>query len=163
MDSDRGSAPHSHPLDLDPLADDPPIAASAPPLPNHDRPSRLQPHPIRSGELVAHMSHHPRVFVTTCCDPEEGQATKDIVAQPDVATLITRPPYLPAGATPQDVALMSARDCVESTAYRDALTSAQASDWQTAMQHEYDSLMDNGTWERVDLPADCTVVDSMWI
>jgi hypothetical protein len=31
------------------------------------------------------------------------------------------------------------------------------------MQQEYDSLMDNGTWELVDLPADRTVVNSMWI
>jgi uncharacterized protein YaaW (UPF0174 family) len=35
---------------------------------------------------------------------------------------------------------------------------------ETAMQEEYvDSLMDNGTWELVDLPADRTVVNSMWI
>jgi hypothetical protein len=31
------------------------------------------------------------------------------------------------------------------------------------MQLEYDSLMDNGTWELVDLPADRAVVNSMWI
>jgi hypothetical protein len=27
----------------------------------------------------------------------------------------------------------------------------------------YDSLMDNGTWELVDLPTDRTVVKNMWI
>jgi hypothetical protein len=31
------------------------------------------------------------------------------------------------------------------------------------MQHEYDFLMDNGTWELVDLPAGRTVVNGMWI
>jgi hypothetical protein len=30
------------------------------------------------------------------------------------------------------------------------------------MQHEYDSLMDNHTWELVDLSADRTVVNSLW-
>jgi hypothetical protein len=31
------------------------------------------------------------------------------------------------------------------------------------MQHEYESLMDNGTWELVNLPTDRTVVNNMWI
>jgi hypothetical protein len=31
------------------------------------------------------------------------------------------------------------------------------------MQHEYNSLLDNITWELVDLPADRVVVNSMWI
>jgi hypothetical protein len=31
------------------------------------------------------------------------------------------------------------------------------------MQHKYDSLMSNGTWELVDLPAGRAVVKSMWI
>jgi hypothetical protein len=104
------------------------------------------------------------VFVATCCDPQEGKATEDIVAQPDMATLITGPPHFPVGATTSAIALMSARECVELlTSHHAALTSAQAFDWQTAMQHEHDSLMDNGTWELVDLHADRTVVNSMWI
>jgi hypothetical protein len=99
------------------------------------RPSiRLRSHPIRYGELVAHLSDHPRVFVATCCDPKEGKATEDIVAQPDMATLITCPPHLPTGTTTYGIALMSARDRVEPTSYRAALTGAQAYDLQTAMQ-----------------------------
>jgi hypothetical protein len=31
------------------------------------------------------------------------------------------------------------------------------------MQHEYSSLMDNGTWELVDLPPGRMVVNCMWI
>jgi hypothetical protein len=31
------------------------------------------------------------------------------------------------------------------------------------MQHEYSSLIDNGTWELVDLPSDRVVVNNMWI
>jgi hypothetical protein len=78
LDSDRGSTPQSHPLHIDPRADeelhlDPHVVATAPPLLDHDRPSRLRFHPIRHGELVAHLSDHPRVFVATCYDPEEGQ------------------------------------------------------------------------------------------
>jgi hypothetical protein len=74
MDIDRGSAPTSHPLDLDQMADedlnpDSPAAASTSPLPDHDHPSRLRSHPIRYGEIVAHLSDHPRVIVATCCDP----------------------------------------------------------------------------------------------
>jgi hypothetical protein len=133
IDSDRGSVPQSHPLYLDPMADedlrrDPPSAASAPPLLDPDRPSRLRSHPILYGEHVAHLSVHPCVFVATYCDPEEGKATEDIVAQPDLATLIADPPHVPAGATPCEGALLSAKDCVEPTSYRVALTSDQASD-----------------------------------
>jgi hypothetical protein len=73
------------------------------------------------------------VFVATCCDSEEGKATKDIVEQPDMATLITGPLHLLAGATISDMTFMSAMDCVEPTSYRVALTIAKASDWQTAM------------------------------
>jgi hypothetical protein len=31
------------------------------------------------------------------------------------------------------------------------------------MKHEYSSLIDNGTWELVDLPLDRAVISSMWI
>jgi hypothetical protein len=31
------------------------------------------------------------------------------------------------------------------------------------MQHEYSSLIDNGTWELVDLPPSRVVVNNMWI
>jgi hypothetical protein len=105
-----------------------PDAAEAPPLPDLTRPNRLRSHPIRYGELVAHMSDHPRVFVATCCDPEEGKATEDIVAQPDMATQVIGPPHLPPGATTNDIAFLPARDYVEPTSYRAALPSAQASD-----------------------------------
>jgi hypothetical protein len=103
------------------------------------------------------------MFVATYCEPEEGKAIKDIVAQPDLATLIDGPPHVAAGATPSDVALMLARDCVEPTSYRAALTKTQTPKWQIAMQHDCHSLMDNGTWDFIDLFVDRTVVNSMWI
>jgi hypothetical protein len=73
-------------------------------LPDLDRPSSLRSHSIRCGELVAHLFYHSRVFAATCCDPEVGKATMDIVAQPDLERLITAPPppHLPAGATTND-------------------------------------------------------------
>jgi hypothetical protein len=82
---------------------------------------------------VAHLFDHPRVLIAMCCNHEEGQPIEDIVVQPDMATLITAPLHLPAGATPPDIALLSARHCVEPTSYRDALTSAQATGWQATM------------------------------
>jgi hypothetical protein len=96
----------------------------APPLPDYDRPSRLRSYPILYGELVAHLFDHPRVFIATCFNPEEVKSTEVIVAQPDQATLIIGPPHVPAGATSHDITLLSARDCVELTSYRAALTSA---------------------------------------
>jgi hypothetical protein len=133
----------------------------APQLPDHDRPNRLRSHPIRYGELVAHLSDYSRVFVATCNDPEEGQTIDDFVAQPNMATQAH--PHLPAGATTPGIALMSARDCVEPTSYRAALANAQAHAWHAVMQQEYDFLVDNGTWELVDLPAGRTVVNNMRI
>jgi hypothetical protein len=43
------------------------------------------------------------------------------------------------------------------------LAIAHAPHWQAAIQHEYSSLIDNGTWEVVDLPPDRVVVNNMWI
>jgi hypothetical protein len=103
------------------------------------------------------------VFVATRYDPEAGKATEDIVAQPDIATPITEPPHILAGSTTYDIALLPARDCVEQTSYRAALTTARASGSQTFMLHEYNSLVYNGTWELVDLSADRTVVNKIWI
>jgi hypothetical protein len=44
-----------------------------------------------------------------------------------------------------------------------AVDIAHAPKWQAAMQHEYSSLIDNGTWKLVDLPHDRVVVNNMWI
>jgi hypothetical protein len=80
-----------------------------------------------------------------------------------VPNFITDPPHIPAGAALDAVALLSARDCLEPKSYRAALSSARAPEWGTAMQHEYSSLMDKGTWDLVDLPPDRVVVNNMWM
>jgi hypothetical protein len=58
---------------------------------------------------------------------------------------------------------MSARDGVEPTSCRAPLSRALFTEWGVVMQHEFDSLMDNSTWELVDLPACRAVVNNMWI
>jgi hypothetical protein len=69
-----------------------------------------------------------------------------------VPDLITGPPHTHAGMSLAAVALLSARECVEPKSYRAALNNAEAPQWQAAMQHEYSSLIANGTWELVDPP-----------
>jgi hypothetical protein len=87
-----------------------------------DRPHILRPQPIRLGELIAHLSDLPQVFVTACCDLEQGKAKENIVEHPNLATSIARPPHIPAGMPESAIALLSARDCVEPTSYRTALS-----------------------------------------
>jgi hypothetical protein len=106
------------------------------------------------------MFDYPLTLVTTCYDPDKGKAKEDIFEQPHVPDLITGPPHTHAGTSPIVVVLTSARECVEPKSYRAALDIAHAPQWQAAMQHEYSSLRDNGTWELVDLPLDRGVVNN---
>jgi hypothetical protein len=109
------------------------------------------------------MSAYPPTLVMAFCDHEHGKAKEDIFEQPSVPDLISGPPHTPFGTSSTTVALLSARECVEPKSYRAALDSAQAPQWQAAIQQEYSSLIDNGTWELVDLPHGRVVVDNMWI
>jgi hypothetical protein len=43
------------------------------------------------------------------------------------------------------------------------LDNAHAPQWQAAIEQEYSSLIDNGTWELVELPPDRVVVNNMWM
>jgi hypothetical protein len=113
--------------------------------------------------MVAHVSDYPSILVTVCCDPKHGKAKEDIFEHPHVPDLITGPPHTHAGTSPTAVALLSARECVEPKSHQAALDNAQAPQWQAAMQHAYSSLIDNGTWEFVDLPLGRMVVNNMWI
>jgi hypothetical protein len=93
----------------------------------------------------------------------KGTTKEDIFEHPHDPDLITSPPHTPTGTSPTAVALLTARECVEPKSYRAALGSALAPRWQAAIQHEYSSLIDNGTWELVDLPPGRMVVNNMWI
>jgi hypothetical protein len=77
-----------------------------------DRPPHLMSHPIRYGELVAHLSDHPPALVTACCDPYQGKAKEDIFEQPSVSSLIYGPHHHLAGAEPDAIVLLSTPDCV---------------------------------------------------
>jgi hypothetical protein len=131
-----------------------------PPLHDDNRRTRIRSHPIRFREYVAHLSAYPPVYVTACCDPKEGVAREDIVEQPNLAFNVVAPPHQHAGIV---VALLSVRDCFEPALYRAALSSDKSAEWHVAMQHEYDSLLSNGTWELVDLPTCRAVINNMWI
>jgi hypothetical protein len=154
-DSAEDFSPQSHPI-VTALSD-------LQPPPTAPRHARLRSHPLRYKELVAHMSDYPPTLVTACCDPEHGKAKEDIFEQSHVPDLITSPPHTPAGTSPTAVALLSARECVEPKSYLAALDNAHAPQWQAAKQHEYSSLIDNGTWELVVLPPSRVVVSNMWI
>jgi hypothetical protein len=158
VDGDHDHALQSHPLDLDTHAND-----DAPALHVAVRTLCLRLHPIRDGELVAHLSDPSRVFVTACCDSRQGKAKEDIVERPNVATLMNGPLHLSTCASADDVALMSAKDCFEPTSYRATLSSTQTPEWHSAMQHEYSSVISNGTWELTEPPAGRVVVNIMWI
>jgi hypothetical protein len=47
--------------------------------------------------------------------------------------------------------------------YKSAMQSPEAAHWQKAMQAEYDSLMQTGTWRLISLPAGRKVVRCKWI
>jgi hypothetical protein len=104
---------------------------------------------------------YPPTLVTTCCDPDHGKAKEDIFEQPHMPDLVTSPLHTHAGTSLTFVALLSVRECVEAKSYRAALDDAYVPQWQAAMQLEYSSLIDNGTWELVDLPLDPVIVINM--
>jgi hypothetical protein len=87
-------------------------------------------------------------------------AREDIIEQPSLAFTVAAPPHQLAGT---NVALLSARYCVEHVSYRAALSNDQSADWQVAMQHEYDSMLSNGTGKLSDFPEGRAVVNTMWI
>ncbi len=47
--------------------------------------------------------------------------------------------------------------------YTEAISSPDASLWKASIQDEYDSLMENGTWELCLLPADRQTVSCKWV
>jgi hypothetical protein len=61
------------------------------------------------------------------------------------------------------VALVSASLCVEPASYQATLVNLHSTEWQKAMQLEFDSLTSNQTWELVPLPAGRRVVNNMWV
>ncbi|KDQ62768.1 hypothetical protein JAAARDRAFT_190048 [Jaapia argillacea MUCL 33604] len=46
---------------------------------------------------------------------------------------------------------------------KEALSSPDAPKWEQAIKSEYDSLMENHTWDEVDLPAGCKAIKCKWV
>lgn len=51
----------------------------------------------------------------------------------------------------------------EPLSYDEAMSSAEAEEWQSAMKCEYDALISNGTWKLVDRPKGGNVVKCKWV
>ena len=51
----------------------------------------------------------------------------------------------------------------EPSSYQEAITSTEAFLWQKAMEEEYNSLIENGTWVLTELPQDRSVIKSRWV
>lgn len=51
----------------------------------------------------------------------------------------------------------------EPTSYEDAVRSSEKILWKVAMKEEYDSLMQNGTWKLVELPAGRDPIGCKWV
>ncbi|GJZ86357.1 retrotransposon protein, putative, ty1-copia subclass [Tanacetum coccineum] len=51
----------------------------------------------------------------------------------------------------------------EPTSYRDAVTSSEGQQWREAIKSEIESILQNHTWELVDLPPGCKPLCYKWI
>ncbi|GKE26616.1 retrovirus-related pol polyprotein from transposon TNT 1-94, partial [Tanacetum coccineum] len=51
----------------------------------------------------------------------------------------------------------------EPTSYQEAVTSSEAHQWKEAIKSEIDSILQNHTWELVDLPPGCKLLGYKWI
>ncbi|KAD5802426.1 hypothetical protein E3N88_13786 [Mikania micrantha] len=51
----------------------------------------------------------------------------------------------------------------EPQTYRDAVTSSEGPQWKEAIKNEIDSILQNHTWELVDLPPGCKPLGYRWI
>ncbi|KAI3655721.1 hypothetical protein MP638_001418, partial [Amoeboaphelidium occidentale] len=61
------------------------------------------------------------------------------------------------------VALSSESLPNEPSTFKEAIHSAHASQWRTAIQEELDSLLENKTWDIVDLPSGRKPIKSKWV
>ncbi|GKA37558.1 retrotransposon protein, putative, ty1-copia subclass, partial [Tanacetum coccineum] len=51
----------------------------------------------------------------------------------------------------------------EPTSYREAVTSSEGHQWKESIKSEIDSILQNHTWELVDLPPGCKPLGYKWI
>jgi hypothetical protein len=85
----------------------------------------------------------PRVCVTNACSHDLSDHVEDIVALPNFSMIVAHPRHKSTEGPVVPVALVSASVCVEPTSYHATLVSPKSTEWQKAMQLEYDSLTSN--------------------
>ncbi|OAE22219.1 hypothetical protein AXG93_412s1080 [Marchantia polymorpha subsp. ruderalis] len=51
----------------------------------------------------------------------------------------------------------------EPSSYREAQASVNKLEWNATMEREMESLIDNKTWELVDIPTNQMLIDSKWV
>lgn len=54
-------------------------------------------------------------------------------------------------------------EIIEPQTFKHAAQSPQATEWMAAAKDEYDSLMENNTWDLVELPQNRTAIGSKWV
>lgn len=73
--------------------------------------------------------------------------------------LLKLPQYL---YTDYDLSFFSL-DVDEPTTYSEAIESKYASRWKEAIEEEMRALLDNDTWQLVEKPGKCEIIDSKWV
>ena len=95
-------------------------------------------------------------------DDPEGQKPQEESPPPlRRSTRERRPPQKYWIANPAERACVAS--FVEPTTYKEAVTGPDAKQWEQAMTNEYNSIMENGTWELVQLPAGRKAVGCKWV
>ena len=67
-----------------------------------------------------------------------------------------------AAADNDDVAVAFVANAEEPTTHRQAVQGPHSEQWKAAIEKEYNSLVDNDTWELVTPPPGCHAIGSMW-
>lgn len=62
-----------------------------------------------------------------------------------------------------ETSFLSVTDCEEPMTFEEALQSNFSDEWQKAMELELKALNDNNTWDIIDKPKNCDVIDSKWV
>lgn len=62
-----------------------------------------------------------------------------------------------------ETSYISVTDVEEPTTYQEAMKSTSSKKWKQAIDAELAALSENETWDIVDEPSDCEVIDSKWV
>lgn len=74
-----------------------------------------------------------------------------------------RPRTMTTVVTESTESAIPAATYVVPKSYQQAMAAADSDKWRAAMESEYNSLLDNNTWELVDRPSGVNVIGCMWV